>query len=351
MCTQRSSGVQYRTVCRCAVAVERARMLCLLPSLGASLSAETRPAAAPPPAAPDLLPAVHLGGAAAGGRGGAVPRRHRHGAGRRVSSRPEVGACVRCWERSQMCGSEDRAAGKRHAAGNCVAGCSVAQFPARLHCKLHADPPRLCAHLTHAAAKMALRSSAPCSTRAATHTAALFPLRAHSCLPGRPAHALYFAAYEAAKEVLGGNEAGHHPLATSAAGTVYVKGGRGATSRRPWSCGHFLGHCAGAQDLAAAERRPAGSLYKHHAGTAAGRSRPCTPSSSPGPAAHPRCSPPLLTPPAHPRWSPPPAHPRAGTIAVVVNDGFMTPWDVVKQRMQVRAAALTGGPGCWLAGG
>ena len=30
--------------------------------------------------------------------------------------------------------------------------------------------------------------------------------------------------------------------------------------------------------------------------------------------------------------------PPAGAIAVVVNDGFMNPWDVVKQRMQVWAA-------------
>ena len=35
----------------------------------------------------------------------------------------------------------------------------------------------------------------------------------------RPAHALYFAAYEASKEALGGNEgSAHHPWATAAAG-------------------------------------------------------------------------------------------------------------------------------------
>ncbi|KAG0285181.1 Fe(2+) transporter [Dissophora globulifera] len=33
-----------------------------------------------------------------------------------------------------------------------------------------------------------------------------------------PAHALYFGAYEYAKEAFGGNEAGHHPLAAGAAG-------------------------------------------------------------------------------------------------------------------------------------
>lgn len=57
-----------------------------------------------------------------------------------------------------------------------------------------------------------------------------------------PSHALYFASYEAAKQLLGGNEAGHHPVAFAA----------------------------------------------------------------------------------------------AGSIATVVNDGCMTPWDVIKQRMQVR---------------
>lgn len=34
----------------------------------------------------------------------------------------------------------------------------------------------------------------------------------------RPAHALYFAAYEAAKEALGGGEEGHHPFAVATAG-------------------------------------------------------------------------------------------------------------------------------------
>jgi len=34
----------------------------------------------------------------------------------------------------------------------------------------------------------------------------------------RPAHALYFAAYEAAKEALGGGGEGHHPFAVAAAG-------------------------------------------------------------------------------------------------------------------------------------
>ena len=35
----------------------------------------------------------------------------------------------------------------------------------------------------------------------------------------RPAHAFYFAAYEASKEALGANkDAGHHPLAVSGAG-------------------------------------------------------------------------------------------------------------------------------------
>lgn len=36
-----------------------------------------------------------------------------------------------------------------------------------------------------------------------------------------PSHALYFAAYEAAKHVYGGNEQGHQPLATAAAGMIF----------------------------------------------------------------------------------------------------------------------------------
>ena len=36
----------------------------------------------------------------------------------------------------------------------------------------------------------------------------------------RPAHALYFATYELAKESLGGNEGGHHPAATAIAGAI-----------------------------------------------------------------------------------------------------------------------------------
>lgn len=38
-----------------------------------------------------------------------------------------------------------------------------------------------------------------------------------------PSHALYFASYEAAKQLYGGNEGGgaeHHPLATAAAGAT-----------------------------------------------------------------------------------------------------------------------------------
>ncbi|KDD74418.1 hypothetical protein H632_c1328p1 [Helicosporidium sp. ATCC 50920] len=35
-----------------------------------------------------------------------------------------------------------------------------------------------------------------------------------------PAHALYFATYEAAKDAYGGNRAGHHPLATALAGAT-----------------------------------------------------------------------------------------------------------------------------------
>lgn len=34
----------------------------------------------------------------------------------------------------------------------------------------------------------------------------------------RPAHALYFAVYEHAKDWLGGNAEGHHPVATATAG-------------------------------------------------------------------------------------------------------------------------------------
>ena len=37
-------------------------------------------------------------------------------------------------------------------------------------------------------------------------------------LSRRPAHALYFAAYEAAKKALGGSKEGHHPFAVAAAG-------------------------------------------------------------------------------------------------------------------------------------
>lgn len=36
----------------------------------------------------------------------------------------------------------------------------------------------------------------------------------------RPAHALYFATYEAAKSTLGGDREGHHPVAVAAAGSV-----------------------------------------------------------------------------------------------------------------------------------
>ena len=36
----------------------------------------------------------------------------------------------------------------------------------------------------------------------------------------RPAHALYFATYELAKETLGGNEGGHHPGSTAIAGAI-----------------------------------------------------------------------------------------------------------------------------------
>lgn len=35
-----------------------------------------------------------------------------------------------------------------------------------------------------------------------------------------PSHALYFASYEAAKQLYGGNQEGHHPLATAAAGAT-----------------------------------------------------------------------------------------------------------------------------------
>jgi hypothetical protein len=38
-----------------------------------------------------------------------------------------------------------------------------------------------------------------------------------------PSHAVYFATYEAAKEMLGGNEAGHHPMATAAAGQAAMR--------------------------------------------------------------------------------------------------------------------------------
>lgn len=39
-----------------------------------------------------------------------------------------------------------------------------------------------------------------------------------AALSRRPAHALYFAAYEAAKKALGGSKEGHHPFAVAAAG-------------------------------------------------------------------------------------------------------------------------------------
>lgn len=41
-----------------------------------------------------------------------------------------------------------------------------------------------------------------------------------SCGFCRPAHALYFATYELAKESLGGNNPGHHPVATAVAGSI-----------------------------------------------------------------------------------------------------------------------------------
>jgi len=43
--------------------------------------------------------------------------------------------------------------------------------------------------------------------------------RAHPRSP-RPAHALYFATYEAAKKLFGGNEHGHHPVAAASAGAA-----------------------------------------------------------------------------------------------------------------------------------
>ncbi len=36
----------------------------------------------------------------------------------------------------------------------------------------------------------------------------------------RPGHALYFASYEAAKDLLGGNEEGHQPIASATAGAI-----------------------------------------------------------------------------------------------------------------------------------
>lgn len=41
-----------------------------------------------------------------------------------------------------------------------------------------------------------------------------------TCCICRPAHALYFATYELAKQRLGGNDPGHHPLATAVAGSI-----------------------------------------------------------------------------------------------------------------------------------
>lgn len=37
--------------------------------------------------------------------------------------------------------------------------------------------------------------------------------RANLTIPQGPAHAVYFATYEAVKQAMGGNAAGHHPLA------------------------------------------------------------------------------------------------------------------------------------------
>lgn len=45
------------------------------------------------------------------------------------------------------------------------------------------------------------------------------------CFLCRPSHALYFASYEAAKELYGGNREGHRPLATAAAGACVWGGG------------------------------------------------------------------------------------------------------------------------------
>lgn len=50
------------------------------------------------------------------------------------------------------------------------------------------------------------------------------------CFLCRPSHALYFASYEAAKELYGGNREGHRPLATAAAGACVWGGGPEATS-------------------------------------------------------------------------------------------------------------------------
>lgn len=47
-----------------------------------------------------------------------------------------------------------------------------------------------------------------------------------------PSHALYFATYEKAKDLLGGNAAGHHPLATAAAGATATLVNDGAMN--PW---------------------------------------------------------------------------------------------------------------------
>ena len=93
-----------------------------------------------------------------------------------------------------------------------------------------------------------------------------------------PAHAIYFATYEKAKDLYGGNRQGYQLAATAAAGECVVRKVGGLRGCVPPAC----------SDIAL--------VHTPHTST---------------------------------------PHPRAGATATVVNDACMTPWDVIKQRMQI----------------
>lgn len=63
-------------------------------------------------------------------------------------------------------------------------------------------------------------STSETQSYAAHVTSSISAIMLLSCGVCRPAHALYFATYELAKESLGGNDPGHHPVATAVAGSI-----------------------------------------------------------------------------------------------------------------------------------